>query len=110
MTDANQYSTLLVETDSDTGVTVITFNRPDVRNALNREMADEIRGVLRLLKEDPTCRALIFTGSGDRAFMSGADIAQLKARTHRDAFLRINTSLFHDIEAFPRPTIAAIRG
>jgi enoyl-CoA hydratase len=110
MTNTSPFETILVETDDESGVTTITFNRPSVRNALSREMAEEIRSVLGTLKEDPSCRSLIFTGSGDRAFMSGADIAELKARNHLHAFMRINTTLFHEIETFPRPTIAAIRG
>ncbi|MEC8025899.1 MAG: enoyl-CoA hydratase-related protein [Myxococcota bacterium] len=110
MSDALEFNTILVDVDQSTGVVTITFNRPDVRNALNREMAQELRAALGILRDIPTCRVLIFTGSGERAFMSGADIAQMKERDRSHAFMRINTRLFHDIEQFPHPTIAAIRG
>ena len=49
-------------------------------------------------------------GAGGKAFASGADIAELKERTHREAFFALNASLFQKLEDFPRPTIAAIEG
>jgi len=110
MTKSTTYQTIDVVTDTKKGVTTITFNRPSVRNALNEMMAAEIGDILRTLRDDTACRAIIFTGAGTRSFMSGADIAELKARNHTHAFMRITTSLYQAIEAFPRPTIAAIRG
>jgi enoyl-CoA hydratase len=55
-------------------------------------------------------RVIVFTGSGDKAFVSGADIGELARRNRLDALRRINGALFHKIERFPVPTIAAIRG
>src|SRR5690606_10582502 len=55
-------------------------------------------------------RALILTGAGDRAFVSGADIVELRARRGSEALMRHNAKLCDAIEAFPVPTIAAIRG
>jgi enoyl-CoA hydratase/carnithine racemase len=54
-------------------------------------------------------RVLIFAGS-EKVFVSGADIRELRDRDKSDALAFINTGLFHDIEDFPLPTIAAIRG
>ncbi len=102
-------NTLLVSLD-ERGIATCTFNRPEVRNALSREMVDEIRIVLQALAVDPACRVLIFTGAGEKSFISGADISELLGRTAPDALLRINTALFREIETFPHPTIAAVRG
>ena len=89
---------------------VCTFNRPEVRNALNVQMVGEIRQVLQTLAADKELRVLVFTGAGEKAFISGADIAELRARTKQDTLGRINSSLFREIEEFPLPTIAAVRG
>ena len=103
------YKTLDVTTP-ETGLVLCRFNRPEVRNALNQEMVGEIGSLLRSLAQRDDCRVVIFTGAGDKAFISGADIAELRGRTAADALRRINTALFREIEAFPFPTIAAIRG
>lgn len=102
------YETIKLEEPA-AGVALLTFDRPEVRNALDRSMVDEIRAALGLLgsRDDPP--ALIFTGS-EKAFVSGADIAQLRERGRLDALRRINSDLFAEIERYPGPTIAAIRG
>jgi len=101
--------TVLLSLD-DEGLAVCTFNRPEVRNALNGEMVADIRTVMGRLAETDGLRVLVFTGAGGKAFVSGADIAELKERRRADALRRINTQLFREIEAFPWPTIAAIEG
>lgn len=73
-------------------------------------MVRELRQVLERLAADPELKVLIFTGAGGKAFISGADIAELRERVRADAFRRINNSLFREIEQFPAPTIAAVRG
>ena len=67
------YETLLVDRPAE-GVVVATFNRPDVRNALGLEMVADIRRLLQTLSVKDDVRALIFTGSGEKAFVSGANI------------------------------------
>ena len=102
------FTTIRIEGPTD-GVCVLTFDRPEVRNALDRTMVDELRAALAELAgldEPPT---VIFTGS-ERAFVSGADIAQLRDRGRLDALRRINSDLFRELERYPAPTIAAIRG
>jgi len=102
-----EYETLLVEAHD--GVVLCTFNRPEVRNALNLQMVQDIRHLLTELSADPQLKVLIFAGS-EKAFISGADIAELRDRKREAAFKRINNSLFREIELFPAPTIAAVRG
>jgi len=102
------YKTItLVEAD---GVATITFDRPEVRNALSRQMVDDLHMALGLLEAREGLRALIFTGAGGEAFMSGADIAELRERRRADALQGINSTLFARIERFPRPTVAAVVG
>jgi enoyl-CoA hydratase len=103
------YATLLLDVDEQ-GIALCTFNRPEVRNALNQEMVDEIRHVLNDLTARPDIRVLIFTGAGEQSFVSGADIAELRERGRADALRRINSGLFREIEQFPAPTLAAVRG
>lgn len=91
-------------------VAQIAFNRPEKRNALNLEMVDDIRAALKTLAKHPHLKCLIFSSTNDKAFVSGADIAELKSRTFHDALAQINTSLFREIETFPYPTLALIRG
>ncbi|QXD17151.1 enoyl-CoA hydratase/isomerase family protein [Rhodocaloribacter litoris] len=109
MSSSFSLTTLLLEVDEQ-GIALCTFNRPEVRNALNETMVGEVRRVLDALAARDDVRALIFTGAGGEAFVSGADIAELRERGRTEALRRINNSLFRAIEQFPAPTIAAIRG
>lgn len=92
------------------GISIVTLNRPEVRNAIDLGMVDDLHSALDRLAADPGTRVLILTGSGDRAFASGADIRELRKRRPADALRGINSSLFLRIERFPVPTIAAVRG
>ncbi|MCC6750108.1 MAG: enoyl-CoA hydratase/isomerase family protein [Deltaproteobacteria bacterium] len=103
------YETIQLEMDPD-GVALCTLNRPEVHNALNFEMVRELDAAVAGLGERSELRALIFIGAGDKAFASGADIAELARRGKLDALRRINAGLFRRIEQLSVPTIAAIRG
>ena len=92
------------------GVAEIELNRPEARNAINLQMVREINAALDALLQRDELRVVIVHGSGGKAFASGADIAELRERTHREAFLAINAWLFQRLDDFPRPTIAAIEG
>ena len=91
-------------------IAVLTLNRPEARNALDQHMVEAIDTALAKLSSDAELAAVIITGSGDQAFVSGADIAQLRDRDSRAALARINQGLFRRVERFPAPTIAAVRG
>jgi enoyl-CoA hydratase len=88
----------------------ITLDRPDVRNAIDRKMVDEIHEALSDLERRDDVHALVFAGAGGKAFASGADIAELRERRRADALEGTNGGLFARIERFPRPTVAAIVG
>jgi len=102
------YQTILVEVED--RLAVVTFNRPDKRNAIDHTMVNELHDVLDGFVMDGEIEACVFTGAGDKAFVGGADIAQLRERNALDALRTINAALFGKIEALPFPTIAAVRG
>lgn len=99
-----------IEVDVEDGVAVLTFNRPEVRNALHLPMNLEVRNALATLGTREDVGALILQGAGGKAFVSGADIAELRDRKGPEALLQHNAKLCDDIERFPYPTIAAIEG
>jgi enoyl-CoA hydratase len=90
----------------------VTFNRPEVRNAMNFEMFEALRDVIDRIEKFKDCRALVFRGAGEKAFISGSDIGELSKRTVQTAFenCQIRKSLFSRIEGLPIPSIAAING
>jgi enoyl-CoA hydratase/carnithine racemase len=86
---------------------IVQLNRPEVRNAINQQMVDDLHAVCAELEVAP--RILILIG-GDGVFASGADIGELRDRTGEDARRGINTMVFIRIADLPMPVIAAIDG
>jgi enoyl-CoA hydratase len=91
-------------------IATITINRPDVRNALDRETVGELRSALVDLEAKPDVSAIILTGAGNRVFVAGADIRQMRERRRDDGLAAINSSVFADVERCAKPTIAAVNG
>src|SRR5437868_12037660 len=100
----------MVRTDVSESIGTLTIDRPEVKNALDLETVNEIRDALRQFESNESVGVVIFTGAGESAFVSGADINAIRARGRDEGLAAINSSLFSDIERFPRPTIAAING
>lgn len=92
------------------GVGTLELNRPEVLNALNRELCAELGATLTAWAERDDLRAVVLCGAGGKAFAAGADIAELRDRTHVQAFLAWTQRLLQQLEDFPRPTIAALDG
>jgi enoyl-CoA hydratase len=92
------------------GIGVITINRPEVRNALNLDTLREIEQALDEWRNNPDVLVVIFTGSGEKSFAAGADIAQLHKRTMVEALQPNMTATYRKIEEYEKPTIAAING
>lgn len=89
----------------------VTINRPEVRNALNKQTLDEISHAVTELEEDDSVKVIIFTGAGEKSFAAGADINQLKDRTFLDAFQPGSMQQVYDkIESCKKATIAMING
>jgi enoyl-CoA hydratase len=104
--------TVLFDREKNTQGTIalVTLNRPDVRNAINLRMVQDLGAVLDAIALDDDIRAMVISGAGDKAFASGADIAELKERRVDDALERINSAIFRRLEEQPLPVIAAIKG
>ena len=103
------FETIRVETGDD-GVALLTLNRPEVRNAIDLRMVEETHAALAALARDGAARVLVITGAGGKAFVSGADIAELRERGRADALASINQGLVRAVEEHPLPTIAAVAG
>lgn len=104
------YDNLIVTEEN--GLGWIFVNRPDKLNALNRKTIDELKAAFRAFRENPDVAAVILTGSGEKAFIAGADISELTdldADTGRDHGLH-GQELTMEIEGFPKPVIAALNG
>jgi len=99
-----------LHTDIADGVAVVTLNRPEVRNAINAQVLDDLGAVLGELRDDDSVGAVVFTGAGDRAFAAGADIAQLRDYTLHTGLQARMQRLYDEVEAFDKPTIAAVNG
>jgi enoyl-CoA hydratase len=105
------YENLKVERTPPLGV--ITIDRPRVLNALSRETLAELHRAVDDLGSDDTVRCLIITGSGNKAFVSGADIAELQALETAQAGYEHSRSahaLLFKLEALSKPVIMAVNG
>lgn len=99
-----------LKSEIDQGIAHVQLHRPEARNAINLEMVKELSGLLDTLAADEAVKVVVLSGAGGKAFASGADIAELRERTQKEAFAAINGTLFQQVEDFPRPVIAAIEG
>ena len=116
--NASGFSTLKVSESADR--LWVRLHRPEVRNAIDQQMVDELHAVCSYLERDP--KILILAGTPGQAptedkpkgskgiFASGADIAQLRERRRDDALAGINSSIFDRIAKLPMPVIAALDG
>jgi enoyl-CoA hydratase len=92
-------------------VALLTLDRADALNALDRELLQDLEVRIAEVTPDASVRALVLTGAG-RAFAAGADIAQMRGMTPAEAesFSRLGHRVFGALEALPIPTIAAVNG
>jgi enoyl-CoA hydratase len=96
----------------DGGVGLVTMNRPKALNALNAQTVRELGLLLDAVEKDATLRALLVTGSGEKAFVAGADISEMSALGPLEArrFAELGQRTFERLEALAIPTIAAVNG
>ncbi len=94
------------------GVATITINRPKSLNALNSETLNELRDLVLKIEEDDTVRAVILTGSGEKAFVAGADISEMVSLDSVEGyeFGKVGQRVFDLIEHSKKPYIAAVNG
>ncbi len=104
------YQTILV--DRQDHVATITLNRPDVLNAQNNPMREELLQVFTALKGDEDVRAIIVTGAGERAFSAGADVKEFLESPPPTRLREQRKRLDYrgEMDRCPQPIIAAIRG
>ncbi|MFC1822308.1 enoyl-CoA hydratase/isomerase family protein [Thermodesulfobacteriota bacterium] len=104
------FETILYEKKD--AVATITLNRPDRRNAFNTTMYRDLDQALGLAEEDKGVRAIILTGSGDKAFSAGADLDEHHFKNLGESmeYISIDAKAFRRIENVPQPVIAAVNG
>jgi enoyl-CoA hydratase/carnithine racemase len=99
--------------ERDGRVVVLTFNRPEARNAMTFEMYERLHDLCEQVDQDPEVRVLVLRGAGDKAFVSGTDIRQfLEFRTRDDALQyegRI-TRVLGRLHRMTKPTVAMVQG
>ncbi|HKL12925.1 MAG TPA: enoyl-CoA hydratase-related protein [Halanaerobiales bacterium] len=91
---------------------VIEINRPEALNALNIETLLEIEEAMQLISEDKNIRVVVITGTGDKAFIAGADIKEMKDMepVQAESFANLGQRVFNKIENCRKPVIAAVNG
>lgn len=95
------------------GIVTIVINRPEKRNALNKETRLELREIMEEIKTDQNMRVVILTGAGDKAFISGSDINELREMTPLDMYnftTTLGQQLYTDLGNLDIPVIAMING
>src|SRR6516164_6081284 len=104
------FENLLFETKNP--IAYITINRPKVLNALNSATMEELRQAFHAVKNDPSIRAVILTGAGEKAFVAGADIGELAKQnpvTAKEYTLR-GQNVLNLMENLGKPVIACLNG
>ena len=94
-------------------VSYITINRPSQLNALNKKTIEELNQALRDCEDNPNTGVVVITGSGDKAFVAGADIKEFADFSIAEGGMLASEGqkiLFDFVENFPKPIIAAING
>ncbi|MEE4330019.1 MAG: enoyl-CoA hydratase-related protein, partial [Wenzhouxiangella sp.] len=94
------------------GIHTITIKRPSKLNALNRQTLQELYGAIIDASGDDKVRVIVITGSGDKAFVAGADISEIREQSPLEArtFSEFGQNLMSMIQSLDKPVIAAING
>jgi enoyl-CoA hydratase len=105
-----EFTTLLAEVSE--GILIITINREDKLNSLNKTVVSELDEVIDELYNNPEIKGAIITGKGPKAFVAGADISEFKGMSEEQgkAIARRGHEVFDKIEMSGKPIIAAVNG
>lgn len=100
-----------VELEIKEQIGILTINRPEALNALNAEVIRQLDQALNQVDVNQV-RCLILRGAGEKAFVAGADIAQMSglSKAEGEAFGKLGNDVFRKLETLPIPTIAAVNG
>jgi enoyl-CoA hydratase len=101
--------------DVDRHIAYVTINREQRRNALSREVLQELPGVMTDLAEDPDVRVIVVSGAGERAFSAGADLKEMHGRAAHGLnpttpMTGVYRNAFEAVLEIPKPTIASVNG
>ncbi|SIQ08380.1 enoyl-CoA hydratase/isomerase family protein [Maribacter ulvicola] len=105
------YETLLIEKEDATAI--VTINRPNKLNALNKQTIGELHEAFKDLNKDKSVKAIILTGSGEKAFVAGADISEFSDFSEKEGkklAAKGQKQLFNFVEELSKPVIAAVNG
>lgn len=104
------YQTLELKMDG--AIAWLSVHRPQAMNALNAQVVQEIGEAVQSLKSNSNLRCLVITGSGEKAFVAGADIKEMQSMSSKDgqAMAERGQKVFQAIEDLPFPVIAAVNG
>ncbi|MDI6813976.1 MAG: enoyl-CoA hydratase-related protein [Desulfitobacteriaceae bacterium] len=104
------YDNVLLERQG--SIAILTLNRPKALNALNSSTLEDLSQALDDIVHDPALRVVIMTGAGDKAFVAGADISQMRDFTPLEArrFSQLGQAVMLKLENLPQPVIAAVNG
>ncbi|WP_207732283.1 enoyl-CoA hydratase-related protein [Heliobacterium chlorum] len=98
--------------EEEEALAIVTINRPKALNALNSQVLEELKGLLDEIAQKDHISVVIVTGAGEKSFVAGADIAQMREFTPVQArqFAKLGQQVFSSIERLPQPVIAAVNG
>ncbi|WP_077211067.1 enoyl-CoA hydratase/isomerase family protein [Bacillus dakarensis] len=103
-----QYENILVTNEQ--GIMWLTLNRPETRNALNKETLQDIENAFQWAEGIEDIKVIVIQGAGEKSFAAGADIKQLRERNMLEAFLPGMQGVYKKIEQSSKVTIAAVQG
>ena len=94
------------------GIALLTINRPQALNALNKDTLLDIKAAIQDARDDSSINVIIITGAGNKAFVAGADISFMLNINSVEArnFARLGQKVFRLIESIDKPVLAAING
>jgi enoyl-CoA hydratase len=101
-----------ITTSIENAILLITVNRPDKLNALNKTVLDELNSAIDEVYNNHAIRSAIITGAGPKAFVAGADISEFQGLKHSEGMDLAHKGqyIFKKIEDSPKPVIAAVNG
>lgn len=101
-----------IDVADDSAIRTVTVNRPDKLNALNRATLEALDAAFAAAAADPAVRVVVLTGAGPKAFVAGADIAEMNVLTPVQGldFSLLGQQLMRRIERMPKPVLARING
>lgn len=104
------FETILFSAEN--GIATITINRPDKLNALNHQVFSDLKSAFGVIESDDSIKGVIVTGTGQKAFVAGADITEINKLNAITAktFSERGQSIFNQIENCTKPVIAAVNG